>query len=232
MSVSKAELDLTHGSLELTGKSEKIFKGEDGKAYEFLGFFFVSGKFVDSFVAQESDVVRPVTHRLGENALFNEVVYRTFKPKLTYFAVGKVKEFFEINLESFFKNRSASHNGQRKIVLGCAECFLHLTERLPNLFRDMFFVVNRRRLGVNAGYQNLMASPFSNEFFKSPGLVASDKAGDSDNGFVAFGTLSKDGVATLSERRGVCRVFPRKNVVAVEDNVPETVGTFYVKNQH
>ena len=230
MSVRKAELDLTHGSLELTGKSEKIFKGEDGKAYEFLGFFFVSGKLVDSFVAQESDVVRPVTHRLGENALFNEVVYRTFKPKLTYFAVGKVKEFFEVNLEGALKDCPAHHSGRPE--RSCSKSNLSLFECISNAIGDCLFIVNRRRFGVDVGYQNLMASPFPNEFFKSPGLVTSDKAGDSDNGFVALGTLSKDGVATLSERGGVCGMSPRKNVVAVEDNVPEAVGTFYVKNQH
>ena len=85
---------------------------------------------------------------------------------------------------------------------------------------------------MDVGYQNLMASPFFNEFFKPFGAFAVDKAGNANYRLVALGALSKYGVASIPERWGVCGMSPRKDVVAVEDNVPEAVGTFSIKNQH
>ena len=222
--------EILNSSLELTGKNKNVIKEKTGEVYKLFGFFFGGGKLVGRFVAQKSDVVRPVAHRFGEDTLLSEIVYSTFKAQLASLAVRKVKEFFEVNFQSPFKGGSTRHNSRLKG--SGAKNNLCFFKYFSDIIRNCLLVINRRRF---RDYRNDFCRTrigfASFDVFKNPRIGVRAVRDYTEENAITAGTLGGDGnIPGILKRR--IENTPRHSANARKNNFFAAIRTRAGETEH
>lgn len=220
----------SRSSLELTGKDKKVIQKKAGEVYKLFNFFFGSGKLMGRFIAQQSYMMRPFSHGLGENAFLDKAVNSFLKANAFYVIFRHSKDFFEVNLQGSLNNRPTPHSVQGKVFLRYAKSLLDFVKSFPNVFRDRLFVINGGRFGDYRYTSDGVALTFPSLTEKFVFNAVNVWFNPKDDAIT---------VRALSDNGNLLSVFnrlawgsPRDNVSAHKANLCAAVRTFPEKAKH
>lgn len=210
-------------SLKFVGHNKNVFKEKSCEVNDFLRFLFSSSGFMSAFVSQNSYGMCPLSHRLGDNAFLDKLVYSLKKPDS--FLLEQV-------LNRKLKSGSASYDGKVVALLSEPETLLSPHKCLVYLFGNGHVRENFGNFGKYLVDTYFIRTAGGNLLTQSEKIVRGLVC-KADDGRIAHGALGKYRNLVSVGRLNVknTRIYGHY-FYSVEPHFFEAMGTNSAKNEH